>query len=66
MMHDSRRTTRDNPRNGTAATFRTRLRAGLAGAMFALGSLALSLPLNAQAPLYLPDQIPLDVAASAN
>ncbi|HEY0964117.1 MAG TPA: carboxy terminal-processing peptidase [Pseudomonadales bacterium] len=45
-----------------AGTFRTRLRAGIAGAALAFGGLVLSFPLNAQAPLYLPDEIPLDVA----
>jgi carboxyl-terminal processing protease len=40
----------------------SRLRAGIAGAILALGGLTLSLGLHAQAPLYLPDEIPLDVA----
>lgn len=58
MMHDTRGTTTGN----TTATFRTRLRAGIAGAVLAFGGLSLSLSLHAQAPLYLPDEIPLDAA----
>ncbi|MDY6983725.1 MAG: tail-specific protease, partial [Pseudomonadota bacterium] len=58
MTHD----TRGRATGNTAATFRTRLRAGIAGAVLAFGGLSLSFSLHAQAPLYLPDEIPLDVS----
>lgn len=45
------------------ATWRSRLQAGVAGAVLAFGGLTLSFTLQAQAPLYLPDEIPLDVGA---
>ncbi len=43
------------------STRKQRVRSGIAAVVLALGGLSLSLNLQAQAPLYLPDEIPLDV-----